>query len=54
MKVKTITNPREDWFDKEINEFIKHKHVVDIRFSVCPHSNEVYPFNALIMYEDIK
>lgn len=55
MKVKTITNIRNDWFDDEINEFIQHKHVIDIKFSILfdPNDNG-YTFSALIMYEDIK
>lgn len=53
MKVKTIVNMREDWLDNEINEFIQHKHVVDIKFNVCRDSNNYYTFSALIIYEEI-
>ncbi|WP_290079008.1 sporulation protein Cse60 [Lactobacillus taiwanensis] len=54
MKVKTIANMREDWFDDEINEFIQHKHIVDIKFSVLFDSNDDnYIFSALITYEEI-
>lgn len=52
VKVKTIINKREDWFDDEINEFIQHKDVIDIKFSVYPERFST--FNALIMYKDIK
>ena len=48
MKVKTIVRYDADDFDIEINKFIKHKHILDIKFivdsSLC----------ALIIYEDIK
>ena len=54
MKVKTITHIRNDWFDDEINEFIQHKHVVDIKFTLCLDSNDHNIYSALIMYEDIK
>lgn len=54
MKVKTIVNMREDWFDNEINEFIQHKHIVDIKFSVLYGSNnDNYIFSALITYEEV-
>jgi hypothetical protein len=58
MKVKTIVNMREDWFDDEINEFIQHKHIVkhivDIKFSVLFDSNDDnYIFSALITYEEV-
>ena len=33
MKVRTIINIRNDLFDDEINEFIQHKHVIDIKFT---------------------
>ena len=54
MKVKTITNIRNDWFDDEINEFIQQKHVIDIKFTLCLDSNNRNISSALIMYEDIK
>ncbi|OYR86874.1 sporulation protein Cse60 [Lactobacillus taiwanensis] len=53
MKVKTIANVQEDWFDDEINEFIQHKHVIDIKFSVLFDSDDNYIFSALIVYEEI-
>ncbi len=54
MKVKTIVNWQEDWFDDEINEFIQHKHIVDIKFSVLSGSNnDNYIFSALITYEEV-
>lgn len=55
MKVKTITNMREDWFDDEINEFIQRKHVIDIKFSILfdPNDNS-YIFSALITYEEME
>jgi hypothetical protein len=47
MKVKTIVRYDTDDFDIEVNKFIQHKHIVDIKFttnsSLC----------ALIMYEDL-
>lgn len=53
MKVKTIVNIRNDWFDDEINEFIKGKHVIDIKFSSFFDEIEGASFSALIMYEEI-
>lgn len=54
MKVKTITNMYENWFDDEINEFIQHKHIVDIKFNVLFDSNDDnYIFSALITYEEV-
>lgn len=54
MKVKTIVNWQEDWFDDEINKFIQHKHIVDIKFSVLFDSNDDnYIFSALITYEEV-
>ena len=47
MKVKTIVRYDTDDFDIEVNKFIQHKNIVDIKFitnsSLC----------ALIMYEDL-
>lgn len=38
----------------EINEFIQHKHIVDIKFSVLSDSNNGnYIFSALITYEEV-
>ena len=54
MKVKTIVNFRNDWFDDEINEFIQHTHIIDIKFDFCLDSNGHNIYSALIMYEDIK
>lgn len=54
MKVKTIVNMREDWFNDEINKFIQHKHIFDITFSVLYDSNDDnYIFSALITYEEV-
>lgn len=53
MKVETIVNMREDWFDDEINEFVQHEHVVDIKFNFCRDSNDYYAFSALIIYEEM-
>ena len=54
MKVKTIVNSRNDWFDDEINEFIQHEHVIDVKFNFCLGANNHDIYSALIMYEDIK
>lgn len=40
--------------DRQINDFVQHKHVIDIKFSTCAASmhDDVY-LTALIMYEDM-
>lgn len=53
MKVRTIINIRNDLFDDEINDFIQHKHVIDIKFNLCLDSHGRNIYNALIMYEDL-
>lgn len=55
MKVKTIWDTLADGLDKQINDFIQHKHVVDIKFSTCTDDkyDDIY-LSALIMYEDMK
>lgn len=52
MKVKIIegNNPRE--LELNINEFIQHKHVVDIKFITCTDDMYNDIFSALIMYEN--
>lgn len=53
MKVKTIRDTLVDRLDKQINEFMQHKHVVDIKFSTCTDDkhDDIY-LSALIMYEN--
>lgn len=53
MKVKTIRDTLADGLDKQINNFIQHKHVVDIKFSNCTDDkyDDIY-LSALIMYEN--
>lgn len=46
MKVKTISGITSDRFDIKINKFIKHKHIMDIKFTIDEH------FHALIIYEE--
>jgi len=56
MKVKLIdkeATPQGDIdFENEINEFIKDKKVVDIKFSGASNGEEMSWKIALIMYED--
>lgn len=54
MKVKIIWDTLADGLDKQINDFIQHKHVVDIKFSTCTDDeyDNIYR-SALIMYENI-
>lgn len=53
MKVKTIGEINTCTLDKQINEFIKGKHVIDIKFSSFFDEIEGASFSALIMYEEI-
>lgn len=53
MKVKTIVRYDTDDFNIEVNKFIQHKHIVDIKFNVCRDSNDYYAFSALIIYEEM-
>ncbi len=52
MKVKTIYDTLADELDKKINNFIKHKHVIDIKFITCTDDMYNDIFSALIMYEN--
>ncbi len=53
MKVKTIGEMNTYALDKQINEFIKGKHVIDIKFSSFFDEIVGASFSALIMYEEI-
>nr|DAE69418.1 MAG TPA: Sporulation protein Cse60 [Caudoviricetes sp.] len=53
MKVKTIGEINTCTLDKQINEFIKGKHVIDIEFSSFFDEIGGASFSALIMYEEI-
>ena len=53
MKVKTIGEINTCTLDKQINEFIKEKHVIDIKFSSFFDEIGGASFSALIMYEEI-
>lgn len=54
MKVKTIYSNLAEGLDRQINKFIQHKHIVDIKFSVLFDSNDDnYIFSALITYEEV-
>lgn len=55
MKVKTIYSNLAEGLDRQINDFIQHKHVIDIKFSTC--TDDKYDdicLSALIMYEDME
>lgn len=56
MKVKYIAEPYgHDYFEKEINDFIKDKKIIDIKFQENFSINEDYEDgmkSALIMYEE--
>lgn len=52
MKVKTIQDTLAYGLDKQINDFIQHKHVVDIKFITCTDDMYNDIFSALIMYEN--
>lgn len=54
MKVKYIWNESctSDEFEREINEFIKGKNIVDIKFQPTRGGNGVPMLFALVMYDD--
>lgn len=62
MKVKVISSSNIDNFERSVNEFIKDKLVVDIKYSSYPVVTQYGPNNTpkrvdiydrvLIMYED--
>ncbi|WP_294561305.1 sporulation protein Cse60 [uncultured Traorella sp.] len=55
MKVKCIDEQHENDLTMVINEFIKDKKVIDIKFSnACFKNNDeqIYCFSALILYEE--
>ena len=56
MKVKYIAEPYgHDYFEKEINDFIKDKKIIDIKFQENFSLSEDYEDgmkSALIMYEE--
>ena len=55
MKLKCIDEQHENDLTMVINEFIKDKKVIDIKFSnACFKNNDeqIYCFSALILYEE--
>ena len=55
MKVRYIWNESytSDEFEREINEFIKGKNIVDIKFQPTRGGNGVPILIALVMYEEV-
>ncbi len=57
MKVKVFDETHEKDLENSINEFIKDKEIIDIKYSVSTsidHEEQIYCFSALIMYEEYK
>ena len=53
MKVKTICNTSLSDLDKEINDFIKDKRIIDIKFTEVVSDDYVTgDWSALVMYEE--
>ncbi len=59
LKIKVIQEVYQDIFEKEINEFIKDKMIVDIKYSTSTAQNKTGLINstvcvqsALIMYKE--
>ena len=52
IKTKLITNNSKAYLEKDLNEFISGKDIVDIKFSVIPTSGmyEDFCWSALVMY----
>lgn len=55
MKVRYIWNESctSDEFEREINEFIKGKNIVDIKFQPTRGANGVPILFALVMYDEV-
>lgn len=53
MKVKTISSESTENFDKRINDFIKDKVVVDIKYSAVAQPASCTIHTALIIYDEI-
>ncbi|MGY3770793.1 hypothetical protein ACWOA4_09265 [Pediococcus pentosaceus] len=56
MKVKYIWNESctSNGFEREINEFIEGKNIVDIKFQPTRGGNGVPTLFALVMYEEVE
>lgn len=55
MKVKCIDEQHENDLTDSVNEFIKDKIVIDIKFSTSCFKNndeQIYCFSALILYKE--
>lgn len=53
MKVKTICNTSSSDLDKEINDFIKDKKIIDIKFTeVMSDGYNPGDWSALVIYEE--
>ncbi len=53
MKVKTIRSSYESEFDKLVNNFIKNKTIIDIKFSVGSDYGSL-KYCAMIIYKEDK
>ena len=51
-KVKIIGNDIEEHLEKEINDFIKDKNVIDIKYTQAYIGYENSYMSALIIYEE--
>lgn len=52
MKVKTICNISSSDLDKEINDFIKDKKIIDIKFTEVMSDGNPGDWSALVIYEE--
>ena len=52
MKVKTICNTSSSDLDKEINDFIKDKKIIDIKFTEVMSDDNPGDWSALVIYEE--
>lgn len=52
MKVKVFHSKYADVLEKEINEFIKDKQVIDIKYSLTPLSDKGLVGSCVILYEE--
>ncbi|MDO8642339.1 MAG: hypothetical protein Q7R76_01975 [Candidatus Woesearchaeota archaeon] len=50
MKIKMFSNVNVRMLEKDVNEFVQHKKIVDIK--MCPGPSESEAMNVLVMYEE--
>lgn len=52
MKVKLLRNLKQSEFEKNINNFISDKHVIDIKYQFIFTEKVGFVYSGVIMYEE--